>query len=141
MRKIFTALAAGAAIAIGAASAYALTDGLNAHSDHFTTFKGQKLTISFGSLLGNDTCKQPCIRPISFLTAFSAKKTFGTLKIQNGRIVFTPAPGFTGQTRFKYTIVAFECAKFRANGSCKRVHRIEDTDVVHIRVRRHASLA
>jgi hypothetical protein len=72
---------------------------ITAVDDMFMTFRGQQIQITFGDLLENDVCtnKNPkpfCLTPLK-VTSVIKGQVKGNLQVQNGKITFTPKPGFT----------------------------------------------
>ena len=99
-------------------------DGLNARSDKFRVRQGQTLRIRISDLLENDRCERRCKKPISFVGLFTTRKSIGRISYRpkQGIIVFRPKPGFTGKSKFRYSITDRTGRKF-------------STDTVYIRVR------
>jgi Ca2+-binding RTX toxin-like protein len=71
-----------------------------ANNDAFSTAYNTAKTINFSQLLSNDTDPDGDTLSISGVS----DATHGTVAIVDGKVVFTPAAGYSGQASFKYTV-------------------------------------
>lgn len=99
-----TLLAGSLLVILAAAGGSSAEARIDAVTDRFTTFRGQRLVIRIDRLLDNDVCTRPCRKPLDFVRAVWVDQTQGKLQIRGNHIIFTPRRGFTGVTAFRYVI-------------------------------------
>ena len=70
-----------------------------ARADHLTTAPDSLLMGMYADLLANDRGRRLAVVDLS-----ATRATHGAVRMIGGHGTYVPAPGFTGEARFRYTV-------------------------------------